>query len=114
MPIHLDRLAGSRMRVHGFDWDDSNWPKCARHGVTKDDIESLFGGVVQVFPAKEGLSGETRHAAVGVTGEGRHVFVVFTFRHDGDRILIRPVSARFMHDKEIRHYERQKGSQVLP
>ena len=28
----------------GFDWDDGNWPKCARHGLSKEEIESVFEG----------------------------------------------------------------------
>lgn len=102
------------MRIDGFEWDDGNWPKCAKHGLTKDDIEAVFKGSVDVFPARESSLDETRHLAVGLNGEGRHVFVVFTIRHDGDLARIRPISARFMHEKEIRHYERQKGSQTLP
>ena len=43
------------MRIDGFDWDDGNWPKCAKHGLTKEDIESVFAtDSVSVFPAKEG------------------------------------------------------------
>ena len=100
------------MRFDGFDWDDGNWPKCGKHGVAKEDIESLFVGTVDIFPAREGSSGETRYAAIGVTGEGRHVFLAFTIRLRGVLSLIRPISARFMHDKEASHYEQQKGSQT--
>jgi uncharacterized protein len=103
------------MRVDGFDWDDGNWPKCAKHGLTKDEIEDVFASKsMSVFPAKEGVSGEARQTAIGQTTEGRYVFVVFALRRLINRILIRPVSARFMHEKEIKHYERQKGSQILP
>jgi uncharacterized protein len=70
---------------------------------------------MQIFPAKQVLQRETRYAAVGLNGQGGHVFVVFTVRGHGGLTLIRPISARFMHEKETRHYERQKkGSQVLP
>jgi uncharacterized DUF497 family protein len=100
------------MRFDGFDWDDGNWPKCGKHGVTKEDIESVFDGVVDIFPAREGSSGETRYAAVGMTSEGRHTFLAFTIRLHGLLSLIRPISARFMHDKEVRHYEQQKGPQA--
>ena len=30
------------MQFDGFDWDDGNWPKCGKHGVSKDEIESIF------------------------------------------------------------------------
>jgi uncharacterized DUF497 family protein len=102
------------MRVDGFDWDDGNWPKCGKHGVAKEEIESLFDGFVDVFPAKEGAAGETRYAAIGVTEAGRHVFLAFTLRQSEGLTRVRPISARFMHEKEIRHYERQKSSQAAP
>jgi uncharacterized DUF497 family protein len=103
------------MRIDGFNWDDGNWPKCASHGVSKSEIESIFkGGRVSIIPSKEGLSSEARSAAIGLTSEGRYVFIVFTIREHEALSLIRPISARFMHQKEIKHYERQAGSQVLP
>ena len=35
------------------------------------------------------------------------IFVVFTLRRRGDDILIRPISARYMHDKEVKSYEKE-------
>ncbi|TBN45900.1 BrnT family toxin, partial [Paracoccus sediminis] len=23
------------MKIAGFDWDDGNWPKCGKHGVSR-------------------------------------------------------------------------------
>ena len=46
--------------------------------------------------------------AVGVLANGRHVFVVFTIREREGARLIRAISARFMHEKEIRRYEATK------
>jgi uncharacterized DUF497 family protein len=34
-------------------------------------------------------------------------FVVFTLRRRGDAVLIRPISARYMHKKEIKAYEKE-------
>lgn len=102
------------MDIDGFNWDDGNWPKCAKHGLTKNDIEAVFAGSVDVFPAKDAPPDEVRYLAVGLNGEGRHLFVVFTIRNEGGLALIRPISARFMHEKEVRHYEQQKGSQAVP
>lgn len=45
--------------------------------------------------------------AIGKTPEGRYVFLVFMLRKQGAAALLRPISARFMHQKEIDHYERQ-------
>jgi uncharacterized DUF497 family protein len=30
------------MKTAGFDWDDGNWPKCGKHGVSREEIERLF------------------------------------------------------------------------
>jgi hypothetical protein len=53
---------------------------------------------------------EKRYDAVGRTREGRFAFVVFTLRHSDLVTLIRPISARYMHRKEIDNYERQTGA----
>ncbi len=39
--------------------------------------------------------------------KGRGVFMVFTLRRRGDELLIRPISARYMHKKEIDGYEKE-------
>ncbi len=93
--------------VAGFDWDSGNQDKCLRHGVTIAEIESVFERDVMVFPDSEHSADEVRYRAVGETAEGRKVFLVFTLRdRDGAR-LIRPISARYMHQKEIDHYEKE-------
>jgi uncharacterized DUF497 family protein len=50
---------------------------------------------------------EQRLRAIGKTAERRAIFVVFTLRRRGDDILIRPISARYMHDKEVKSYEKE-------
>jgi hypothetical protein len=30
------------VNVVGFDWDEGNWPKCGKHGVSKEEIEAAF------------------------------------------------------------------------
>jgi hypothetical protein len=35
------------------------------------------------------------------------VFIVFTLRRKGEEALIRPISARYMHKKEIEAYEKE-------
>lgn len=91
--------------VAGFDWDGSNQEKCQRHGVSRAEIEELFVRPVMVLPDAGHSAAEKRFRAVGKTRLGRHVFLVFTLREHGDLRLIRPISARFMHRKEIAHYE---------
>ena len=45
--------------------------------------------------------------AIGKTPDERAIFVVFTLRRRGDDILIRPISDRYMHDKEVKSYEKE-------
>jgi uncharacterized protein len=95
------------MLIVDFDWDGGNWPKCGKHGLTRDEIEDVFRNepTTNLDPSTE----ERRFRAVGRTRNGRFVFVVFTFRSRGDRILIRPISARYMHAKEVQRYEQTKA-----
>ncbi len=50
---------------------------------------------------------EQRFMAIGPGTNGRKIFVVFTIRLRGGRRLIRPISARYMHLKEVRRYEEE-------
>lgn len=95
------------MKIAGFDWDLGNRAKCAKHGVTVAEIEGLFRGPVSVFPDPAHSTTEERFKAIGRTEAGRMVFVVFTLRTLRERTLIRPISARYMHRKEIAAYEEE-------
>lgn len=91
----------------GFEWDAGNRAKCRKHGVSQGDIESALRGTIAVFPDPAHSDDEERFKAVGRTAEGRSILVVFTLRARGDQRLIRPISARFMHRKEIDYYEEE-------
>lgn len=95
------------MQITGFDWDSGNWPKCAKHGCTREDIEQVFLGKPTVLPDPNRL--ETRMRAIGKTNRARYIFVLFTIRQVKHQTQIRPISARFMHQKEIDHYEQEKA-----
>jgi uncharacterized protein len=60
-----------------------------------------------VFPDPAHSAAEARFKAIGRTGDGRAVFIVFTLRQRGGRQLVRPIGARYMHAKEIKHYEEE-------
>jgi uncharacterized DUF497 family protein len=90
----------------GFDWDDGNRSKCQQHGVSIAEIETLFGHGPRVAPDPKHSADEHRLIAVGKTGAGRPLFVAFTMRTKEGRRLIRPVSARYMHAREIAAYEK--------
>jgi len=68
------------MEIAGFEWDAGSWPKCGKHGVSR---------------------------AIDKTHQGRYVFLVFMLRKIDGLSTIRPISARYMHQKEIDHHERQ-------
>ncbi len=93
------------LKIAGFDWDEGNWPKCAKHGVSREEIEQVLRGTPAVMtdPHPDGL----RLRAIGKTNNGRYVFLIFMLRKVGDKTLLRAISARYMHQKEIDHYENQ-------
>lgn len=96
------------MEFSGFDWDDGNRTKCAKHGVPVAAIESLFLRGLTIFPDDVHSRKEPRFKAIGKTEQGRSVFVVFTLRTVGGATLIRPIGARYMHRKEVEHYEKSR------
>ena len=95
-------------RVQGFDWDDGNRAKCQKHGVSIPEIEALFMNAPRIAPDPKHSDDEDRMIAVGRTNAGRPVFVAFTIRTKNRR-LIRPVTARYMHAKEIAAYEKESA-----
>jgi uncharacterized DUF497 family protein len=95
------------LQFHGFDWDRGNRAKCEKHGLSIALIESLFTRPLAIVPSTAGLREEGRFCAVGQTGNGRRVFLVFTLRRKAEKQLIRPIGARYMHKKEIESYEEE-------
>ena len=91
----------------GFDWDEANRAKCVRHGVSRAEVETLFRGNPRVAPDPRHSYTEDRFIAVGRNSTGRPMFVAFTLRTRESRQLIRPITARYMHAKEIKAYEAQ-------
>lgn len=94
------------MDFDGFDWDGGNRDKCQKHGLSIAEIEDVFSQPVMVLPDKENPQAEERFRAIGTTSKSRQVFVVFTLRKQGHSVLIRPISARYMHKKEVESYEK--------
>jgi uncharacterized DUF497 family protein len=96
------------MKFDGFDWDAGNAAKCQEHGVSITEIESVFLGEPRVGPDAAHSQVEQRFRAIGRTKEGRRLFTVFAVRRRGGDILVRPISARYMHRKEIDAYEQKE------
>jgi uncharacterized DUF497 family protein len=93
------------MKIAAFDWDDGNWPKCGKHGVSRSEIEEVFKAAPAVMPDPH--PNEPRMRAIGKTLAGRYVFLVFMLREVSGETMLRPISARYMHQKEVDHYESQ-------
>jgi uncharacterized DUF497 family protein len=96
------RKVGGCVEFEGFEWNAGNMAKCQKHGLSLADIESVFSGPVLILNDAANSEAESRFRAIGVTERGRRAFIVFTWR--GKRL--RPLSARYMHRKEITRYEK--------
>jgi uncharacterized DUF497 family protein len=91
--------------IDGFDWDDANREKCSKHGVTIAEIGALLSGLPDVALDLRHSEMEVRLIARGQADRnvsGRPMFVAFAIRTRQGRGLLRPISARYMHAKEIR------------
>ena len=101
------------VQVLGFDWDTGNRRKCRQHGLALGEIEAFFRQEsVFVMPDIHHSQVEERYIAYGPSpAKGRPMFVAFTIRIKEGETLIRPISARYMHEKEAREYE-EKSSKI--
>ena len=90
-----------------FDWDKGNRAHCQKHGVPIAEIEALLRGSPRIAPDLRHAHLEDRLIAVGRTAQGRPLFVAFTIRERFGQPTIRPVSARYMHEREAKNYEAQ-------
>jgi hypothetical protein len=62
-------------------------------------------GAESVILVRDKAFAEDRLVAVGRSESGRRIFVVFTLRERDGRRSIRPITARYMHAREIRRYD---------
>ena len=72
-----------------------------------EEIEGVFVGTPAIGPDGAHSTAEARFLAIGTARSGRYVFLAFTWRERDGAHLIRPISARYMHAKEVQHYERR-------
>ena len=94
--------------IGGFDWDSGNRKHCQRHGVSIAEIEALFReSRLVIRPDLAHSQTEERFLGIGRTAAGRAVFLAFTVRELAGHCLIRPVSARYIHRKEIESHEKE-------
>ncbi len=97
-----------RAAFSGVEWDEGNRRKCQKHGVSSAEIEHvLTHAETLITPDPKNFPSEQRFLAIGRTRDGRHTFLVFTPREYATGTLLRPISARYVHEKEIRKYEQE-------
>ena len=94
-------------RIEGFDWDKGNLRHCQKHGVSTAEIEDLFSRPVLIIPDHTHSQTEQRIRAIGKNSSGKSIFLVFMIREEKGKRLVRPISARYMHKKEIESYEEE-------
>ncbi len=93
-----------KIKVTSFNWDSGNIEKCQKHGLSVGLIESFFKQKdIFIAPDVKHSVKEQRFIAIGKTNNGRPIFVAFAYRKNS----VRPISARYMHNKEIRKYEEE-------
>lgn len=85
-----------------FDWDDTNLDHIAVHGISAEDAEAALLDPRRIPAPAYSISSERRRAILGTTEEGRMLFVVFTHRQAG----IRVITARLARDRERQRYGR--------
>lgn len=93
------------MTVIRFDWDGGNVDHARKHGVSQEEIEYALRHDPYVSPDPYPASIEERWRAIGKNKQGRHLFIVFMFRMIEGVVHMRPISARYMHEKEIESFE---------
>jgi uncharacterized DUF497 family protein len=91
------------LEFSGFDWDEGNRQKCQKHGLGIDDVEHVLAHNETVIIPLDRYE-EPRFLAIGRTAAGRFAFVVFTPREKNGERRQRPISARYMHQREVRKY----------
>lgn len=98
------------LEFQGFDWDVGNQEKCKKHGVRIHEIEeALRGDAMLILPDAKHSDEEDRFIATGRAENGRYLFVALTFRTVDEKNCVRPFSARYMHEREIKKYEQARA-----
>jgi hypothetical protein len=74
-----------------------------QHGVTREALETAFAGEIVFFDDPFDASVEARYRAIAEDGSGRKL----CFRVRDGAMLVRPISARYMHAEEVEDYDRR-------
>ena len=87
-----------------FKWDAANIRHIARHRVRPDETEAAIDDPMQLGISAGEMDGEYRQAILGLTKEGRLLFVVYAERDGEYRVLQARSATRFEREK----YRRQR------
>ena len=98
----------STIEFTSIEVDSGNRAKLKKHGVSLDDIAFCFSHSVLVLKDDKHSDIEERSLAVGEDKKSRAILIVFTVREKEKEVLLRPISARYMHKKERDNYENIK------
>lgn len=97
----------TQITASGFDWDTGNREKCQKHGLAVEEIEAFFQQeALDLAPDLAHSQTEQRLLAIGRGPSGKPMMVVFVLRTQEGDTVIRPISARYMHEREAKKYER--------
>lgn len=96
--------------LEGFDWDVGNIDKVQKHGVDCQEVEHALRSAVAMFEDPEHSSAERRIRVLGRNAEGRAVFMAVTYRERDGLTLLRPISARYMHGRELATYGQETST----
>lgn len=98
------RVHSNLKRLDGFDWDEGNVEKIEAR-VPINVVEEFFKQELLYKEDTRHSLSERRFIAMGYTNARRCFSVAYTMRAKGSEILVRPISARYMHRKEELAYE---------
>ena len=85
-----------------FEWDDDNVAHLVRHGITVDEVEDLFQGLI--VRRRGGTDAPDRFRALGRTLAGRHLVIIYQVKISG---VVRAITGWPMSVTERKSYESQ-------
>lgn len=93
-------------QIKGFEWDKGNLEHIKKHNVEYKECEEIFYNKPLLVSFDEGHSqAEERFKALGVTRNGRLLFLSFTIRNKRFRVI----SARAQNRKERTNIQKIGG-----
>ncbi|KKQ25026.1 MAG: hypothetical protein US40_C0004G0064 [Candidatus Roizmanbacteria bacterium GW2011_GWC2_37_13] len=95
---------GDTGKYKAFEWDKGNIDKSyQKHGITPNEAEEIFlDENLKISRDVKHSQKEERLIALGVTLNGKKLFIVYTVRAEKIRII----SARLMNKKQKNYYEK--------